>query len=220
MSQALTTHTAALPVIEGGAMENFYQLLNRQPPADAININKLAGGAKYLPIPFLEMKLDELYYGLWTSETTDTKVVGNEYVVTVQVAVYHPVARQWITRTGIGSVPIQQKKGASITDLDAKYTNALQKNAPAAKAFAFKNAVKGFGTIFGRDLNRAEDDIPDYVPGSTQVAVEESKAEKAMAAIAEADSTTLGKLYLKHKSLPGIPAAIMARRKELSSQSA
>ena len=221
MSKELTAHTSEMVAYNADHLENFYTLLNRQPPADAVNVNKLAGNSKYLPITFLEMKLDELYFGLWKSETIDTKVVGNEYVVTVQVAVYHPIVKKWITRTGIGSVAIQQKKGAAITDLDSKYINALQKNAPAAKAFAFKNAVKSFGTIFGRDLNRNEDDVPEYVPGTTQAAIEENKQTLVKQAIAGANTKArLKEIYTGNRSMPGITDWIADRRKELENEAA
>lgn len=211
MSKQLTpTNTSA---IDPGAIENFYSLINKEPSRAAVQENRFADNAKYLSIGYLEMKLDELFFGLWKSETVDSKVVANEFVVTVQVSVFHPVAGQWITRTGIGAVPIQQKRGSLPTDLNAKIVNAMQKNAPAAKAFAFKNAVKGYGKIFGRDLNR--EDV-EYTPGTTQVMIAEKQLELVKDSIAAAGTTEkLSAIFKKHKSLPGIPELITIRREEI-----
>lgn len=215
MSKELTT------IKQTEAIEKFNMLLNREPAKKQVKVNKFADGAKYLPIRFLEQKLDELFFGLWRSEVTDTKVVGNEYVVTVQVSYFHPVASQWISRTGVGSVPIQQKKGAAITDLDAKYINALQKNAPAAKAFAFKNAVKSIGPIFGRNLNTNEEDLPDYQPGTTQAIIVESQLDKVKKGIEAApNEDALSNIFKQHHKMPGVPQMIMEKRKELSQKTA
>lgn len=216
MSNQLTTQYAQLASPD--QIEMFTGLLNKQPPNKYITTNERAGNSKYLTIRYLEQKLDELFFGMWKSETTETKIVGNEYVVTVQVSFFHPVAKGWITRTGIGAVPIQQKRGAKPTDLDAKYTNAMQKNAPAAKAFAFKNAVKSIGPAFGRDLNSGDDDMPAFEPGTTQVIKFETQVEKAKEEIAAATLEELGPLYQKYKSLPTIPDAIVARRNQIKEQ--
>lgn len=220
MSKQLTTlqQSGIAPVSE---LENFMVLINKEPEKKYAIVNKMAQGAKYLTIRYLEQKLDELFFGLWKSETTDTKVVGNEYVVTVQLSYFHPITGQWVSRTGIGSVPIQQKRGAAITDLDAKYVNALQKNAPAAKAFAFKNAAKSIGPAFGRDLNAGEDDMPEFEPGTTQAIKAESEMDKAKQEIANAATVAeLSPLFAKYRRFPDMAAAVMDRRKELNETNA
>jgi len=105
MSKQLTKlqNAGIVPIAE---LENFAVLINKPPAKKYVVVNKLAQGAKYLTIRYVEQKLDELFFGLWKSETTDTKVVGNEYVVTVQLSFFHPIVGQWVSRTGIGSVAI------------------------------------------------------------------------------------------------------------------
>lgn len=202
--------------IDPTPLESFYQLLNQEPDKKMIRKNNQAGGALYLPISYLEMTLDEIYMGLWKMEDGQMQVVANEFVVTVQVSVFHPILKEWITRTGIGAVPIQQRRDSSITDMDAKIKNALQKNAPAAKALAFKNACKTLGKVFGRDLNRKDEDSGTYEPVTTQVLKIEAEKDKIFALAEGAkDMAILNGIFQQYRNIPGLPEKIMARRKEL-----
>jgi hypothetical protein len=138
-------------------LESFIQVVHRDPPQDKILKHKQIKDHFYLPISFLEAKMDELFLGLWKTRTIEgSRVVGNSVVYDIEVDFFHPIAKEWITRSGTGAVPIQidAKKGAGPLDFENLIATALHKNIPAAKAYAFKNAVQSIGKIFGRDLAR------------------------------------------------------------------
>jgi hypothetical protein len=137
-------------------LNNFTKNLNREPKPSDIQINKQAGGAKYLPISFVENQLDELYFGLWSTENFRHSVIANEVVGSIDLKVFHPVSMSWLTRVGVASVPIQQEAGADSRDADKKIKNALVKNFPSLKAECLKNACKSLGKFFGRDLSRKD----------------------------------------------------------------
>jgi len=134
-------------------IEGFLGLMNHKPNRSAIKTNKFANNAQYLPIEYYEMKLDEIFLGLWRSRCIGegARVMGNAIIYDIEVDFFHPIYKQWLTRAGTGAVEIQ-------LDAETKLVKgkALQKNAPAAKAEAFKNACKSIGRLFGRDLNRKD----------------------------------------------------------------
>jgi hypothetical protein len=133
--------------------------LSNQPLKKERAVNKFADGAEYLPIEIVESKLD-LYFPLsWQTTNFQWGVVANELVGSLELHVWNPVLRQWITRTGTGGVPIQMRsedKGGSgdLTDVNNKVKVTLQKDFPHLKSEALKNAAKSLGQTFGRDLNR------------------------------------------------------------------
>lgn len=154
-------------------LDRFTSRLNTNPPDSELKVNKQAGGAKYLPISFVEMKLDELFLGLWSWEVRGTQVVANEILIWGDLKVYHPIASQWITRSGTGAAMIQQKQGSDVTDISAKIKNTMAKDFPHAEVEALKNAAKKLGKVFGRDLNRGVLS-DDFTPMSDQLEAEES----------------------------------------------
>lgn len=180
MSKELQKTNGTAPTAEYGGvrfdhkrLQEFTDRLHDQPLKENIQLNKQAGNAKYIPIGIIETKLDELFFGLWSIENFRWQVIANEVTGSLDLKVFHPSARVWITRTGAASVPIQQTSGADINDLGAKIKNALVKNFPALKAECVKNAAKSFGPIFGRDLNRVN--WEEYTPFTDKMEVLQSE---------------------------------------------
>lgn len=138
------------------AVEQFQQLLNSTPNRDEIKKNPFANNAEYIPVGTIENRLDEVFTGQWSAIVTDTKIIANAVVVTLNLRVFHPVTKVWLTRSGVGANPIEVSKGASPTDFAAVTSKAVAKGAPAAKAEALKNAAKSLGVYFGRNLNRED----------------------------------------------------------------
>lgn len=172
-------------------LEGFSQKLHEEPHVKDVRINKLANNSRYIPIGVIETKLDELYFGLWQIRNFRWSVVANEIVGSLELGVFHPTAKMWIWREGAGSVLIQQKKGSDITDIGSKIKNTLQKDFPHLKSECLKNAAKSLGPIFGRDLNRDDDDV--YEPVTEEIA----NADKAREVIdGIGDEKTLNE-YLK-----------------------
>lgn len=118
---------------------------------------------KYLPISFLEMKLDEIFGGLWKTSNFQYTYIANELVGSIELEFWHPVAQTWLNRIGAGSVQIQFKKETDFTILQNKYQNTLTKDFPHLKAECFRNACLSIGKSFGRDLNREfTDEFDEY----------------------------------------------------------
>ena len=140
------------------SLESFAERLNDQPLKAEIQINKAANNSKYLPISFVQMQLDEIYLGLWETVNFQWAVIANEIVGKIELRVFHPVAKVWLTRTGAAAAMIQQKSGSAITDIGAKGKNTLVKDFPHLEAECLKNAAKKLGKRFGRDLNRILED--------------------------------------------------------------
>lgn len=116
---------------------------------------------QYLPISFLEMKLDEMCGGLWNTKNFVYSYIANELVGSLELEYWHPVAQTWVSRIGAGSVQIQFKKDSDFTILQNKYQNTLTKDFPHLKAECFRNACLSIGKAFGRDLNREYIDTYD-----------------------------------------------------------
>jgi len=144
--------------------------LKNKPLKSETKTNEFAGGAEYLPISRVESKLDYWFPLLWQTDNFSWNTIANEIVCSIQLWIYNPFLQQWITRTGVGATQIQYRKGTQdLTDVNNKIQNTLQKDFPAAKAEALKNAAKSLGETFGRELNRGDTeeaatslDIPEY----------------------------------------------------------
>lgn len=143
-------------------LQAFSKILNQPPKQEEIQNNPFANNAQYLPISYVEMDLDEVFFGLWKTENFTSKIVVNEVIGQLDLLVFHPVFKEWLGRTGNASTPIQMQKGSGVTEVAKKIHNTLVKDYPHLKSECIKNAAKSFGKRFGRDLNRKFEDT--YVP--------------------------------------------------------
>lgn len=151
------------------ALQELLYTLQEEPKPEEV---KAQDGRLYVPIGFIEAKLDKIFHGLWKTENVQTNVIGNEVCMTLELHVFFYPMNQWVVRTGAGAAMIQQrgdwdavnkkKVPARPSDVDAKISNTLAKDYPHAKAEATKNAARSLGRTFGRDLNR---DIDKRVDG-------------------------------------------------------
>lgn len=142
---------------EQQAVENFQMLLNAFPNKQEIKVNNMANNSQYLPISVIESLLDTHYAGLWNAVNFRWEVIANEVVGSIDLSVFHPVAKVWITRTGIGATMIQVAKDKPLT-MEFKIKNTLVKDFPHLKSECIKNAAKSLGVRFGRSLNRGGND--------------------------------------------------------------
>ena len=140
------------------AVEKFHERLNIDPKDKEIKTNKFAGNSKYLPISFIEMTLDEMFFGQWSTENFTYQVISNELVGSIDLVFIHPVTGFIIRRTGAAGVPIQMKSGSGVLDVQNKIPNTLVKDFPHLKSSCLANAARSIGKMFGRDLNRKERD--------------------------------------------------------------
>lgn len=144
------------------SIEQFNQKLNENPPKDEIQVNSMANNSKYLPISFVQTKLDEIFLGMWSFKMEHCQVIANEIIGYGSLELVNPVTGMKITRSGSAAVVIQQSKDSAITDFSSKIKNTLVKDFPHLQAECIKSAAKTLGKVFGRDLNRKFQD--DYSP--------------------------------------------------------
>jgi hypothetical protein len=147
--------------------EGLQMLLNQEPSKSEIKTNKMANNSQYLSIATVERLLDENYAGIWNTKNFRWQVVANEIIGSIDLEVYHPAAKMWITRTGAASAMIQTQKGQPIT-VESKYINTLVKDFPHLKAECLKNAAKSLGVRFGRNLNRGQEEEFSYLSENMQ----------------------------------------------------
>lgn len=139
-------------------LSNYAKMINSEPRPEEVKINAAAGNTKYIPISDLEMKLDEMFFGLWQTDNFRWERMGNEIVGSIDLKVFHPTANMWIQRTGSAATMIRLKKGSEALDLANKLHNSLEMDFPHLKADCLRNACASLGKSFGRDLNRKYQD--------------------------------------------------------------
>lgn len=143
------------------ALERFVSFINSKPKANDI---KSRQGANYLPISVIESELDRCFAGLWQTKNMQWKLIANEIVLSIELEVFNPIAKVWLTRSGVGACQMRMKRDSEITDINAKIKNALEMDVAHAKADAIKNAAKSLGDLFGRNLTRKASDTKQYQP--------------------------------------------------------
>lgn len=148
-------------------LQDFLKRLNRDP--DPAELDKTPDGkAKTLPISFVEMTLDEIFLGQWSTEHFTTRQMLNEVCGELELVVIHPVTGMEMRRVGAASIIIQVDKSPDDLTGQArnewqlspsnKKPNALDLGYPKLKAECVKNAAQSLGKVFGRDLNRKKTD--------------------------------------------------------------
>jgi hypothetical protein len=153
-------------------LQDFQAKLNKEP--DPREFDKTPDGrADYLPISFVEMTLDEIYLGLWSTENFTWSAITNEVQGSLELVVTHPITGKQIRRIGAASIIIMvdslapeekdkmSKQARNLFALDPanKKPNALDLAFPKLKAECVSNAAKSLGKVFGRDINRKNKDV-------------------------------------------------------------
>lgn len=166
-------------------LEKFMRMLNAEPlETDLITDNRYKlertdkkTGQKsyiqprYLPISYVQTKLDEIFYGLWETKIDHVQVVANEIIGHGTLTVTHPVTGQKLQRTGAAAVMVLMKSKdnggtGEILNAENKIKNTLGKDYPHLLAEITKSAAKTLGKVFGRDTNREHTDT--YTPFSIE----------------------------------------------------
>lgn len=176
-------------------LQNFQKLVNKDVEVEKLEKHPFVN-AMYLPISFMEMTLDEIFFGLWETKDFKWLQVSNEITATLELRVFHPLAKSWITRTGVGAIQIMtdaipepEKKKMSKQQINAWALNTDNKKAgaltngifAALKADCFKNACISLGKYFGRDVNRKlTDNFNPLVPDTRGL---EKELEKELSEI-------------------------------------
>lgn len=146
-------------------IQNFVNKLNSLP--DPQSIDKTPDGkAATMVISYMEMTLDEYFFGLWSTENFKWSVIANEVVGSLDLICTHPVTGKDIRRVGAACIQIMVDKRPDNVNPSEwannpanKKPNALDMGFPKLKAECLKNAAQSLGKLFGRDLNRKKQDI-------------------------------------------------------------
>lgn len=149
------------------SIQKFQALLNVEPPSDAIDKTP-DGNARTVLISHVETKLDELFFGQWSTRNFTSKLIANEVCGEIELVCINPVTGREIIRIGSAAIQIMvdrlsdqqrnamtsQQRNQWALDPSNKKPNALDLAYPKLKAECLKNAAQSLGKVFGRDLNR------------------------------------------------------------------
>lgn len=209
-------------------MNDFNKLLNHAPKKEWVKPHPIAnreisdgkGGkikvpVEYLPIGIIENLATAIFLKTRT-EVKQVQVIANSVQITVRVWVLDPVTGQWDWQEGVGAAPIRTDSGAAATDFSKVQSSAVQTAVPAAKSFAEKDAYEKFGKIFGRDLNRAEDNLLNYSNLDKKFQEATPIPEELKEVIKEAELEAIGMLWKNNPDLHSNPEflILLNERKE------
>lgn len=151
------------------ALQKFTQRLNTEPPMESIEPTP-DRKAQTVVISHIEMTLDELFFGQWSTMNFTWSQISNEVQGSLELRCIHPVSGNVISRVGAASIVIMVDKVPDEIKDDPrarniwaisnenKKPNALDLAFPKLKAECLKNAAQSLGKIFGRDMNRKTKD--------------------------------------------------------------
>jgi len=131
---------------------SFTKKLNEKPDESFVMERS---GFKYLPIGYVQTKLDEFFSGLVQTKNFRWECIGNEIVGGIDLYVFHPILGEWIVKTGSAATQVRIISGKALS-LENKIKNALEMDFPHLKADCITSAAKELGRAFGRDLNREQ----------------------------------------------------------------
>jgi hypothetical protein len=211
-------------VEQAAKLNELNRLLNCNPKPEWIKTNPFAQNSKYIPIGIIEYLLVAIFIE-YNVEVKETKLIANSVTVTVRVYVTNPVTGREMWQDGIGAAPLKTAKGAKATDFENILDSSVQTGAPAAESYAIKDACEKWGRIFGKDLNRKEENTMSYAGLESKLADNRPKAgdipDELKAVIAEADAENLATIYKANPEYHNIPLFMQllgARQVQLKAQ--
>jgi len=137
--------------------ETWTQALQNSPPESWIKSRSLGNGksSKYIPLG-IQQALGDKFFRECDVVEENYQLIVNEILCTIKICYlpdYPHAEHRYMT--GSGSKPIQMDANSSASKFPiGKKTNALEYNAPAARAAALSNAFTTFANLFGRNLGR------------------------------------------------------------------
>jgi hypothetical protein len=195
-------------VEQAARLNDLNRLLNCNPKPEWVKTNRFAQDSKYIPIGIIEYLLTAIFIEYWV-EIRETKLIANSISVTVRVHVVNPVTGKEMWQDGIGAAPLKTTKGSKATDFENIIDSAVQTGAPAAESYATKDACEKWGRIFGKDLNRKDENTMNYSGLENKLAEVKTKPEdipqELKDVIEEADADNLANIYRNNPEYHHIP---------------
>lgn len=111
--------------------------------------------AEYLPIDKVEFILDYIFQE-WRVEVLREGIMFNSVYVTVRIHYKNPVTGEWSYHDGIGAKSLQLDADSKASNMNNIKAEAVMMGLPSAKSYAIKDACDHLGSIFGRNVNRAD----------------------------------------------------------------
>ena len=206
------------------SISDFNKFLDKKPNKSETEVNELANDSLYLPIDVIEKKLDQLFNKLWHFRIVGRTVVVNEIVYDVELTVFHPIARVWLTRAGTGAAQIRMRnypdQKSSPLNVEMKIKNSVEADAPHALANALKNAAKRFGSAFGRDLNREDSNERYYeamIP-TEEIATFNIAMDELDSCVTTDDIKIIFDNYPQFKGIPAFKNKAINKAKEIKNE--
>jgi hypothetical protein len=174
-----------------GKQNELNRLLNCEPKKEWVKQHE---GRNYIPIGIIEYLLIAIYLK-YRVEVKDVKQMVNAVVVTVRLHVQDPITGEWDWNDGIGAQDIKTAKGKTPMDFEHIIYGAVMTGAPAAESYAIKDAAEKFGKIFGKDLNRKDENTMNYEGLAKKLTPDEIPQEIKDFIEMQIDIDELDKLY-------------------------
>lgn len=150
---------------EDFALLEFKRVLNQEPPSKLLKKNKQYGN-KYIPLQVVEQMLSAIFTAHSIIIPFAPQLMEGQILTVVHLKLLHPVLKEWITYSGMSSVPLIAAEQETM-----KWNH---RNIPASKGWAILNAAKDIGQIF-----RAEkDDFTDVMRPYFEEKIESSALSK------------------------------------------
>ncbi len=108
---------------------------------------------QYIPIDRQRLLARRLF-GIVQVEIKSTQQMFNAVCVTVRIHYKHPISGEQLFMDGVGGVGVQTDANAMASDMSKIKFDGVMKAAPAAAAYAEKNAYDKLGLAFGGEMQR------------------------------------------------------------------
>jgi len=108
---------------------------------------------KYIPVDKQRL-LGKRLFGMVKREIISATQMFNAVCVTVRLHYKHPITGEELYQDGIGGVGVQTDAGAVASDMSKIKFDGVMKAAPAAAAYAEKNAYDSLGRLFGGEIQK------------------------------------------------------------------
>lgn len=183
--------------------------INSEPQAEDLRQNEKSAEqdkeSYYIPISIVQSKLDEVFMGLWSWEFQDPIFGKTGLLGRGALSYKHPIANEWITRTGTAAIP---------------YGTDIRMDYPRLEAMVLLNASKKIGISFGRNLNRDIDDAPMPVINLQTIKERDLAIDEVNAATTSKELSELFKKHSKYHKDKNFTDAVALKNKQFNLKTA
>jgi hypothetical protein len=153
--------------LEAAAKDDILNLtLSQDPPPKWLKEHPMVkvkvpdgkGGTMSVPMQYIPVERQRLLakriFGMVEIEIKQVQQMFNSVCVTVRLHYRHPVTGEPMYMDGVGGVGVQTDANAVASDMSKIKFDGVMKAAPAAAAYAEKNAYDKLGRVFGGEVQK------------------------------------------------------------------